>query len=60
MPMPDVASGFLHGVVFLTTLVNFHLALFHAEPVIVAGLYIITRIFGRSADDFCLAAWREA
>lgn len=54
MSMPDVASGFLQGVVFLTTLVNFHLALFHAEPIIIAGLYIVTRVLGRSPDDFCL------
>lgn len=59
MTIPNIGSVFLQAVVFLTTLVNFHLALSHVEPIVVAGLYIISKVFGRSPDDFCMQTCLE-
>lgn len=54
MSISNVGSVILHLVVFLTTLVNFHSALAHAEPVLLVGIYIISRLFARTPDDFCM------
>ena len=52
MYISNVGSVVLHVVVFLTTLVNFHSALAHVEPLLLIGLYIISRVLGRTPDDF--------
>lgn len=52
MTISNVGSVVLHVVVFLATLVNFHSALTHVEPVFVIGFYIISRVLGRSPEDF--------
>ncbi|KAL7623659.1 hypothetical protein AAE478_005211 [Parahypoxylon ruwenzoriense] len=45
MSISNVGSVILHLVVFLTTLVNFHSALAHVEPVLLIGIYIISKLF---------------
>ncbi len=52
MSISNVGTVVLHVVVFLATLVNFHSALTHVEPVLLIGLYIVSRVFGRTPDDF--------
>ncbi|KAH9896262.1 voltage-dependent anion channel-domain-containing protein [Xylariomycetidae sp. FL2044] len=48
MSISNVGSVVLHLVVFLTTLVNFHSALSHVEPVLLACLYIVSKLFARA------------
>lgn len=56
MSISNVGSVVLHVVVFLATLINFVTALSHVEPVLLIGLYIISRVFGRAPDEF----WQDA
>ncbi|KAI2610740.1 uncharacterized protein GGS25DRAFT_479585 [Hypoxylon fragiforme] len=59
MSISNVGSIVLHLVVFLTTLVNFHSALSHAEPVLLISIYIISKLVTRSPDDFCMSKCPE-
>ncbi|KAK6070963.1 c4-dicarboxylate transporter malic acid transporter [Seiridium cupressi] len=52
MPIFNVGSIVIQLVVFLTTLVNFHSALGHVEPIVLIGLYILSKVLGRSPEDF--------
>ena len=54
MSISNVGSTVLQVVVFVTTLVNFQSALAHVEPVALIGLYIVSRLFARRPDDFCV------
>lgn len=54
MSISNVGSVVLHLVVFVTTLVNFHSALAHVEPVILIAIYIISRLFARTPEEFCM------
>lgn len=61
MPIFNVGSIVIQLVVFLTTLVNFHSALGHVEPFVLIGLYILSKVLGRSPEDFwstsCPDSW---
>jgi hypothetical protein len=54
MSLSDIGSIVIHLVVFLTTLVNFHSAFAHVEPMILIGLYIVSKVLARTPDDFCM------
>jgi ABC-type uncharacterized transport system permease subunit len=56
MPISNVGSIVLQLVVFVTTLVNFHSALTHVEPIVLIGLYILSKVLGRSPEDFWVSA----
>ncbi|KAI1851715.1 hypothetical protein JX265_010949 [Neoarthrinium moseri] len=52
MPIFNVGSIVIQLVVFVTTLVNFHSALAHVEPVLLIVLYILSKVLGRAPEDF--------
>lgn len=55
MPLFNVGSIVIQVVVFVTTLVNFHSALAHVEPVLLIVLYILSKVLGRTPEDFWAA-----
>jgi hypothetical protein len=55
MPIFNVGSTVIQFVVFVTTLVNFHSALTHVEPILLIGLYLLSKVLGRKPDDFWAA-----
>lgn len=59
MSISNVGSVVLHIVVFVTTLVNFHSALSHVEPVLLIGIYIASKLLSRGPDDFCMLKCQE-
>jgi ABC-type uncharacterized transport system permease subunit len=64
MPIFNVGSIVIQLVVFLTTLVNFHSALGHVEPIVLVALYILSKVLGRSPEDFwstsCPDTWCQS